>query len=108
VKDLHATGYKLKECSRRLSVNAKTVRRDKKKLSLDTWPSLSDADLPAHVADIIALAHTALGSQKIGACLLRLWFRDQKQRAKAALVCTSFFFLRAPAEGALIKPLTTL
>jgi hypothetical protein len=62
VKDLHAKGYKLKECSRRPSVNVQTVWRDKKKLSLDTWPNLSDSDLSGHVAESIALAHTAVGS----------------------------------------------
>jgi len=107
VKDLHAKGYKLKKCARRLSVNVQTVRRDKKKPNLDTWPNLSDADLSGHVSESIALAHTAVGSQKIDAYLLRLGFRVQEQRVKAALVCTSFLFLRAPAEGALMKALTT-
>ena len=88
-------------------MNVQTVWRDKKKLSLDTWPNLSDSDLSGHVAESIALAHTAVGSQKIDAYLLRLGFRVQEQRVEAALVCTSFLFLRAPAEGALMKPFTT-
>ena len=87
VKALHSKGYQLKLVASRLSVNVQTVRRDKRKLCLDTWSKLTDAELSSHVAASIALGHTAVGIQKIDGYLLKLGFRVQEHRIKATLVC---------------------
>ena len=89
VSALHAKGYQLHEVARRLSVDVQTVRRDKRKLSLETWSTISDAELSSHVEASIALAHTAVGTQKMGAYLLRQGLRVQDHRVKAALVSRS-------------------
>ena len=89
VSALHAKGYQLHEVARRLSVDVQTVRRDKRKLSLETWSTISDAELDSHVEASIALAHTAVGIQKMGAYLLRQGLRVQDHRVKAALVSRS-------------------
>ena len=89
VSALHAKGYQLHEVARRLSVDVQTVRRDKRKLSLETWSTISDAELSTHVEANIALAHTAVGTQKMGAYLLRQGLRVQDHRVKAALVSRS-------------------
>jgi len=86
VQTLHARGLNQTRIAVVLDVCRKTIQRDYKDLDLESWSTLSDADLCMHVLDIIETEHTAVGRRNIESYLVESGLRVQERRIKESLV----------------------